>query len=170
MAKHQSSLLNTWLKSKKVPKSSQTVSNNETEDEAESRPTTLHAADSVRMPPIDLHMTNEGLVNEDECVVVIDEAEYMHNHDESKDETEFRSKSAAVMQYTAAQVHVSNKEDVIATEKDGCALVKEDLPSNHEEADLTGDCASVSEENQHRLAVSVDLDAKQKNTPGVKKM
>ena len=98
MAKRQSSLLNTWLKSKKVPKSSQTVSNNETEDEAESRPTILHAVDStsVRMSPIDLHMTNEGLVNEDECVAVIDEAEYMRNHDESKNETEFQSESAAV--------------------------------------------------------------------------
>ena len=60
-----------------------------TEDEAESRPTILHVADSVRMSPIDLHMTNEGLVNEDECVSVIDEAEYMCNHDESKDKTEF---------------------------------------------------------------------------------
>ena len=92
MAKCQSSLLNTWLKSKKVPNSSQTVSNNETEDEAESQPTILHAADSVRMSPIDLHMTNEGLVNEDECVSVIDEVEYMCNHDESKDKTEFQSK------------------------------------------------------------------------------
>ena len=46
------------------------MSNNETEDEAESRLTILHAADStsVQMLPIDLHMTNEGLVNEDKCV------------------------------------------------------------------------------------------------------
>ena len=48
------------------------------------------------------------------CIAVIDEAEYVCNHDESKDETEFRSKSVAVMQYTAAQVHVLNKEDVKA--------------------------------------------------------
>ena len=61
MAKRQSSLLSTWSKSKKVLKSSQTVSNTETEDEAESRPTIPHAADHrVRMltaSPIDPHVT-----------------------------------------------------------------------------------------------------------------
>ena len=56
---------------------------------------------------------------------------------------------------------MSNKEDVIAIDKDGCALVEEDLPSDYEEADLTGDCNSVSEENQHRLFVSVNLDLDQ---------
>ena len=52
------------------------------------------------------------------------------------------------MQYTAAQVHVSNKE-VVATEK--CALVEDDMPSDYEKLDLTD---NVSEEYQHRLIVS----------------
>ena len=57
------------------------------------------SANSVRMStsPIDLHITNEGLVNEDKCVAVINIAEHMCNHDEftpsSVDETEFKIES-----------------------------------------------------------------------------
>ena len=47
--------------------------------------------------PIDLHITNEGLVNEDKFVAVINIAEHMCNHDEftpsSVDETEFKTES-----------------------------------------------------------------------------
>ena len=154
MAKRQSSLLSTWSKSKKVLKSSQTVSSTETEDEVESRPTIPHAADHrVRMltvSPIDPRVTNEGLFrsNEDERIG-LNEAEHMRrDHDESSmDEAEFRT----------AESYVSNKEDAVATDKDVCVLVEdEDMPSD---ADLTDDCNSVSEENQHGLPViSVDLD------------
>ena len=102
--------------------------------------------------PINPHVTNEGLVhsNEDECVglSVINEAEHMRrDHDESSmDETEFQT----------VESYVSNKEDAVATDKDVCALIEEDMPSN---ANLTDDCNSASEENQHGLLViSIDLD------------